>query len=227
MVNTLQNLGKNKQTKQLIQLLNINAQYFGVAHAWTAFNDTKRIIRADSTNSGDIARAKIGLKTNGYKTINIESNFSEYLKETAKKVDYIKDEYIGYYIEQKVQKLLKSRSEERKDELIIEKLYEIKNIFKNINVFQNISDASSCIGYLCNKILGKDDYRRTTIPLFQYNEDDTWEFVNLYSIELDQEIIYFVLVQINDEFDFYEITKQEALHYFTNLNGIKDSQIIR
>ena len=211
----------------LKQLLNINAQYFGMAHAWTAFNDSKRIIRADSTNSGDIVRAKIRLKTNGYKTINRDYNFPEYLKETARKIDYIKDEYNGYYIEQRSQELLKVRTKEKIDESIIERLYEIKSIFENINIFQNISDASSCIGYLCNKILGRDDYRRTTIPLFQRNEDTLWEFVNLYPIELDQETIYFILEKVNNKFCFYEITKQDALHYFTNLNGIKDYKISR
>lgn len=194
----------------LRRLLTIDTKYHGKDHAWASFYDSKRLIRADSTISGDITRVKMGLKPNGYKTTTRDYNFSSYLKEMAKKVEYIEDEYTGYFIEQKQKKF--------KDKSIIDRLYGIKYIFKEFN-FTNFSEASNCISYLCHKVLGSDNYKMHTIPLFQYDGDDSWTFYNIYSIKLEQETFYFILEKVGEEFYFYEVSAQDAIYHVNNLNG--------
>ena len=105
------------------------------------------------------------------------------------------------------------------DDFFFYKLLTVQELFEqyNLTIF---SDAQFCISYLMNKILTKDSRRIAPTLLFEAHTVENLDFVNIYPFKLKNEIIYFVLQKIDEEFRFYETTESDAKHYVKTLQGI-------
>ncbi len=219
--------------------MNIEIEQKGKGHAWTFFDDGVRTISADATNNSDLTRVKMGLHTNySYVPVieNIDSNKDEYLeayKRNLKKVDqkigYIKEEYEDYYLQQLYKKMDSSfeqyynniESSKKSDNYFIYQLYTVKEQFEKYKKIKSFSDAEICISYLLLHLL--DDSYITQIHeihLFQTSYDQkNWDFINIYPVQLENDILYFMLEETKTGCDFYEITENDVKHY-TKMKGL-------
>lgn len=82
-------------TKLLKELLNIESTIKKLnntsIHVWSEFNDSKNVIKADTTVCSDLFRVKLGLKTLGYRPIITDKNFDKKLLEIDKNIGYINE----------------------------------------------------------------------------------------------------------------------------------------
>lgn len=221
-------------SKLLKELLQINAKVYGRGHVYTSFIpslESKRLIKSDLTASSDNARIKMNLNTINYTALTGDYNFKEELKIIDKNIGYIKEEYRDSLLNQRFsnlyQEFLKNgeTASEYSLEYLIYKIYTVKEIFDQYNTFINFSDAQFCISYLINNYLGNYLYDKE-IRLFDNSNSDNWKFYNIYIFNIGSELLYFVLKEENNEFCFYEISKEEAINYAENLEGTNKRKLL-
>jgi len=213
------------------ELLGIECKNRGLGHAFNLFQIGEEEIMADATISSDLTRCKMGLNTHGYRKTSKDYMFETNLKEIDKKINYIKDEYENYYLKQKNDNLFLDFIQENpiytKDDFLINKLNKIKELFEKYKKIKNYNDCEHCISYLQEKIIGKDPRRITSIPLFDVSYDEVWKFVEIFPFKLENEIIYYILEQIDDEYCFYETSKSDAVNYAKTLRGLRKNDILK
>lgn len=223
-------------SKLLREILNIKPVPRGNGHSWVEFRDGKRDMVADATESSDLARVKMKLSTYGYKPEKREFGYSDRLKEIDIKIGYINSEYENDLLQRQKSEIEQEFNIEQNyinklDEYIIYNLYTIKEIFEKYNSFSSFSDAEFCISYLIRIFLEKcirlNRDILNLIPLFQINDNGKWTFKNIYAIKLENDTIYFILEQNNNEFNFYEITEIEAINYTKKFKSCNKQMILR
>lgn len=213
------------------ELLSIECKNRGLGHAFNLFLMGEQEIMADATISSDLTRCKMGLNTHGYRKTSKDFMFETNLKEIDKKIGYIKDEYENYYIKQKNDNLfldfVQENPEYTKDDFLIYKLATIKELFDSYKNLKNYNDCEHCISYLQEKIIGKDPRRIPSVPLFDLSYDEIWKFVEIFPFRLENEIIYYILEEIDNEYCFYEISESDAKSYAKTLRGLRKDDILK
>ena len=194
------------------KLLNIETISKGSGHRWLEVNN----IKADATKSNDLARVKMNLNTIGY--INLDKNDIDF-KEMDKKINYINNDYHKTEI---INKANEFNNIYPCDELLLEKIYVIRQFFNTYNKFKSFSDAEFAINYLSRKILNPlESYRVKCANLYQIN-DNIWSYINIYNINLFDDNVYFILLKDNNDYYFYEITYSDFKNYLNSYEGYKD-----
>lgn len=188
-------------------------------HEKVIFSIDNKIYNADACLSSDLARVKMNNTTKRFYPIDAEKNFESKLLEIDKNIAYIKDTYsnekiltISHDIELKFKKELEKEKYnlELADEILIYKLYKIKELVNNSPYLKDYYDYSFCLTYLYNKLFTKIERRKILfIELYNYKIID-WDFKQVFPIRLNGERRYFALDKINSQYDFHEITKNEA-----------------
>lgn len=140
------------------ELLNIDVDICGTAHKYNKFKLGNSRIIADATNDCDLERVKMGLRTKGYYDLDIGRNLNnQRLENIDQKINYIED---GYFDDRLKQIINDFEDEYNNKEIsdvdyLLAKLYRVKDIFAEINVFKEYSDAVFCINYLLDEFFGE------------------------------------------------------------------------
>lgn len=58
------------------------------------------------------------------------------------------------------------------------------------------------------------------MQLFENHSEDNWTFYNIYTYDLKDNTLYFLLEKEKEGYCFYEITKQDALQYVKSFQGM-------
>lgn len=113
------------------------------------------------------------------------------------------------------------------DEFFIFQLYTLKEQFEKYHKITSFSDAEICIFYLALHLFSDNLLSQFhEIQLFQTSYDKSkWEFVNIYTIQLKNEFLYFMLEETKRGCNFYEITQQDVKHDTKSMNGLNKSII--
>lgn len=221
-------------SKLVKELLNIDVEDLGSSHVKCTFYDGKRDMLADATITSDLARVKMGLSTNGYRPVTKDYIFPSELKNIAKTIHYIEEEYTDSYLEKQQKSLfddfLKDSYPEilpkESDDFLIYRLHRVKEIFEKFQ-FPNFSDANFCIFYLIHKFSDVKEKKIKTVSLYQNFDEDNWEFMNVYPVCLQNDMLYFMLKQGYKGFDFYKISEEDAFQYAKQFKGIGKDKLHR
>lgn len=204
----------------LSELLGINSFINGIGHTWVNFHDSKRIIKADATANSDICRAKMQLTTYGYQPFWKEPGFDDTLKQMSQKFGYIKENFYGTSIKQYVRKLYEEYDGSDQDEFTIVRINKLKEMFGSFDKISGFTDASFAISYL-EKAFFKDEIDNIgLVQLFENHSDDDWDFYNIYTYELENQVLYYILRKVEQQYRFQEITQSDAVQYVKSLKGM-------
>lgn len=188
----------------------------GRAHQYITFNADDYNIVADATISSDIARAKMKLDTKSFYSENGKRLTCDTLKEIDKSIGYIEEDYSNDTILQMIGSFIKNNDElelscfldkSLQREIMLDKMYIIKNIFETFTDVKSYNDLKFIIEYLKRKVFTKDENK----VLFDYIEwfdpsKDDWDFTTIYKLDND---INFALTNPGDGYCFYETTKSD------------------
>lgn len=58
-----------------------------------------------------------------------------------------------------------------------------------------------------------------------HNSNNNWEFVNLYPVELENDMVYYALAKDGANYSYKEISKTDAISYTENYEGKNKSFI--
>ena len=208
----------------LSELIGIDSEVKGKGHIWLNFDDGKRNINADATINSDICRAKMQLSTNGYNPEWPERNFKSNLKQIAKKVGYIDSVFTNELIVQQAEKMFEeyvNSSTANPDDFLIDRLYTMKDFFGKFDKLISFSDADFAIAYLEQKFLKRDNTQSGIVQLFDIHSKEAWDFYNIFTYDLSDETLYFILEKVKNEFCFYEISKSDAIQYTKSFKGMR------
>lgn len=212
-------------SKLLKELLNIDSVVCGKEHAFVMFYDGKRKMKADATIFSDLSRVKMNLFTKGYKPSIRTDKFSLYLKNQDKRINYIDQEYANYYIDKTIEQVF--NNDNNSDELVINKFQILKKIFDEYDCFKSFYDADFCISYLRHKLFGKGSGIAPKVSLFNVDDSDYWENISIYPIQLEKDVIYYILEKSDKKYSFYQIDRSDAINYADSMEGINKGLIYR
>ncbi len=124
------------------------------------------------------------------------------------------------------------RQDESEENIII-KLEKIKRALSNYNYLALLDkNKYSLKEFEDIKIIVRDFFIKLslTIPeisLFQDNEKDEWDFINIYPIYLKNYSLYYAIEKKENSYEFNEITERIAKTYVKDLKGINKEFINR
>lgn len=198
------------------ELLNIEVDICGHGHKYNMFKlDNSRFI-VDATNECDLERVKMGLRTEGYYDLDIGRNLNnQRLESIDQKINYIEEEYF----DDKLKRLIDEfESEDRNKKIsevdyLLAKIYRVKELFDEINIFREYSDAMFCINYLLDEFFGKSVNYFKRNKLYEMTKDDDYLFRNLLDVRFRGEQFNFILERVDDKYEFYEIPLSEGEYY--------------
>lgn len=219
----------------LKKLLGLNSDINGSNHQNVIFNDGKIDILADATIKNDLTRVKMGLNTLGYKPMIKDSHFNKQLMAIDKNIHYIRDNYENENIKRCSLEISRSFLESYQtslnrsfiaDEALIEKMYTIKEMYEGYHL-QFYFDCQFCISYLFNKFFNDEESSKMHLYELFMNEEEYWDFLNIYTLQLFQDTLYFVLKKGEFGYDFYEIPYSEVKSIANYYDGMNKSLLIK
>lgn len=166
---------------------------------------------------GDFTRSKMKLLTRYYCPNNKydKKEFLKKLKAIDLNIGYIKVDYEDIFIKNFLEKFQNLKMD--KDEILINKMHMVANLYQKYDVKKYFSDSRFCVNYLMSKFLTNIEIAKVH-SLVLYVNDNFDEFLNIYSIYLTNDILYYILKRDKDIFNFYEIGQIDAKSYFKNYN---------
>lgn len=106
------------------------------------------------------------------------------------------------------------------DDFLIDRLYTMKDFFGKFDKLISFSDADFAIAYLEQKFLKRDNTQSGIVQLFDIHSKEAWDFYNIFTYDLSDETLYFILEKVKNEFCFYEISKSDAIQYTKSFKGM-------
>ena len=210
----------------LEELLNIKSTFEGNDHNYITSLVNEKNFKIDGTVT-DIFRIKLNMSTNGYQLLPRNVYYNEELMNIDKKINYIESEYGEHHIKNKRNEIFNSLSDFKSNlDFFNFILTEIKKLYQSYHLSHNFSDAKFCIAYLILHIFNSYDQESIKdVTLFLDNDKQNWDFVKLYAIDLEDEMLYWCLEKQDKNFTFHEISRNEAKHYVKNMKGINKEYI--
>lgn len=198
------------------ELLNLQVDVCGSGHEYNMIKlDNSRFI-VDVTNECDLERVKMGLRTEGYYDLDIGRTLNnQRLEKIDQKTNYIEEEYFA----DKLKRIIDEFESEYRNKKISEvdyllaKIYRVKELFDEINVFREYSDAIFCINYLLDEFFGKSVNYFKRNKLYEMTKDDDYLFRNLLDVTFIGEKFNFILERVDDKYEFYKIPLSEGGYY--------------
>ena len=205
----------------LEELLNIKTTLQGNDHHYITSSINDKIFKVDGTLN-DIFRVKMNIDTTGYYLLPKNDCYKEELIRIDKKIGYLKDIYGNKFIKEKKTEILNLTNNIRNySDFFIFMMNKINKLYQLYNTFDNFSDAKFCVDYLILHLF--NDYDREYIKdevFFLNNDSKDWDYVKLYVIDLDEDILYWALEKQNNSFCLHEITENQAKCYKKEMKGI-------
>lgn len=177
--------------------------------------DNSRFI-VDATNECDLERVKMGLRTEGYYDLDIGRNLNnQRLKNIDQKINYIEEEYFADKLKRLINEFESEYSNKKISEVdyLLAKIYRVKELFDEINVFREYSDAMFCVNHLLDEFFGKSVNYFKRNKLYEMTKDDDYLFRKLLDVTFRGEQFNFILEKINDQYEFYEVPLSEGEYY--------------
>ena len=177
----------------------------GRGHEFVEFTIDSDPITADACIASDLARVKMKNNTVGYilKTKSID------LSDIDQMISYIQDDYSSVDIEKQQKKFdtdwLSQSS--TSDDLLIEKIYAIKEMVEEWPLLSRYADYYYVVEYLMLKFLNSFDEQRVSK---QEIYDDNWNFTTIYTLNLIEQQLYFLLTETDHGCQFYEATEYDV-----------------
>lgn len=202
----------------LSKLIGIPCNIIGTGHIYPEFSEPQEVykVKADATKS-DLARVKMGLKTEGYKPIdcNFYDAFEKRLDQMDFEIGYKKDAYANEYLKQQAEKYIQKEmvhNDSKTDiTILLNRMYEVKRLFESYGSYSVYSDAKFCINHLLDLYFNSHD--TDNLSLFQFRGDFEIDFVNLISLKTDTDKAYFMLGKEQNYYSFHEIEESDAKSY--------------
>lgn len=208
----------------LLKLIGIEGELvdnFG-GHGHVIFEIDGKKIKADACISSDLARVKFKSSTTGF-YIGSKYFGQDKIQEIDTNIGYLINEYSNTSIQRQIldfeeecTKLLNSPLGLYDDEILVSKLYKIKEILES---FPNVKQFSDCLfltSYIYNKLFSRiDEERIGTINLYNSELPD-WDFKYLYELNLSDDIVYFILNNTDHGYKLNQITRKEVKEYKKN-----------
>ena len=84
-------------------------------------------------------------------------------------------------------------------------------------------DAEYSLSYLISKYLnGYND----AIELFEECGSENINRINIYPIELQEQVLYYILEKIDSKYSFHEISESDTKNYIKTLDGVNKWRIL-
>ena len=202
--------------RMALELLNFEVDICGQNHEYNMFKlDNSRFI-VDATNDCDLERAKMGLKTEGYYDLDIGRSINnKRVEQIDKKINYIEEEYFDDKLKYLINEFEDEYSYKDVSEIdyLLAKLYRVKELFDEINVFREYSDAMFCVNHLLDEFFEKSVNYFKRNKLYEMTKDDDYLFRNLLDVTFRGEKFNFLLEKINGKYEFYNVSLNEGKHY--------------
>lgn len=210
----------------LEELLNIKSTLQGKDHHYITSSINEKNFRVDGTLN-DIYRIKMNMDTTGYHLLPKNDSYQEEIIRIDKKIGYVKDSYGNEFIKNKKKQIFDLVKDIRSNRGFFEFMMNLINdIYKIYNVSGNFSDAKFCVDYLILHLF--NDYDQEYIKdvlLFLNNENKDWDYVKLYAINLEDDMLYWALEKINNKFSLQEISRDKAKYYVKEMKGTNKEYI--
>lgn len=217
----------------LEELLNIfvfvhKGKLNGQFHEMNSFKIGKDVYHVDATGRGDIERIKMGLKTYSFRKSRQLKFWNDLnLKKVDKKIGYIEDEYYKKKLMQRINNLerefynLTSQNPFTEEiNYFLYKMQVIKELFNEVNVFEEYTDAFFCLTYLLQHFFTKDLWRfvmHDDICFVNHDlvdiSNDNWQFINVFDVVLNDEKFNYLLELVNGKYEFREVPLSEGEYY--------------
>ncbi len=232
--------------KMLRELLGVDSDIMNHGHVCLKFHNGEYWMKADSTISFDISRVKMNLSTYGYIPIFKDCTWEEKLRAMDQKIGYIEELYENEKafqnkelvqeikekektsLLQKVTSFFQNTQEQPKqtDEFLLNSWKEIQERLKKYDVSE-FTDVEYAVSYLEHKLIGKaSSFNSNTVSLFQILGDKTWNYINIYPVDLSTDTVYYMLEEKRGEISFEEISRADALYYNDSMDG-NNKKLIR
>lgn len=210
----------------LEELLNVKSTLEGDSHNYIISSLNEKKFKIDATFN-DIFRVKINMNTTGYQLLPSNGNYNVELMNIDRKINYIENEYENYNIKNKKNDITNFQSNIKNDfDFFNFMMSEIRKLYQTYDVSRNFSDAKFCIDYLIRNLFSSYDQESIEdVTLFLDNNTKDWDFVKLYAIDLEDEMLYWCLEKDGKNFSFHETSRNEAKHYVKNMKGINKEYI--
>jgi len=186
------------------------------SHQYVKFNIDDQEIIADACVCNDLARVKFGNNTLGFYPCRKRYDHRK-IEDLDRKIGYLSDDYTGVKLEKQATTLeseykeyINSRVVDEND-LLIYKLYRIKEIFDELPSIKNFADSEHIITYMISKLLTENEQRKIK-KLELYNPYVKGrDFMRIYNIDLPDNSFYFSLSNEGNGYNFYKTTESDVL----------------
>ncbi len=213
--------------KLVEELLNVECELLGSGHVYAVMKDNPKLkIVADASYGNDFTRVKMGLSTYGYYPVNKNGyKFKQELKVKDKTLEYVNGEYLNSTLKEYASTLfdefLESTTDWSEDAFLVYRIEKVKEWVDIYNpLVSDFSDLRHCLSYLQTLFLDDDCNKVLEVSLFDQSSDNDWTFVNIYPVELENDMLYYaILPDKNSCYSLQKITKTDAVHYVNNLRG--------
>lgn len=123
---------------------------------------------------------------------------------------------MSYYIKYLMRKII-SQTLKPDEQIVVEKLIRIEELFNGEYKFHNYEDAKFVIGYLFKIFMGEVSYNE--IDLVCDIDKDAWTFMRVYRVNYESLELYYTLEKIDDVWKFMLKNKDEVLQNASNYLG--------
>lgn len=182
-------------------------------------NDKK--LKLDAT-TGDLAYVKMNAKTIGYYILDNYVSTTNYLLLKDKNINYIKD---FYFDDLKVTeaKILESsiykQEELNKLDIFLKKFTIIQEEFNRINNLNSFSDSCICLEKLKLIFCTLIENLNVKSQKFFQEDHNNWEFIKVFSIMTESDILYYILEKKNDCYNFHSTNQPDVKYYIKNMKA--------
>lgn len=205
----------------LKELLNKDSIVTGIGHEYVVLEDSnKRKIVADATHGYDFTRVKMGLTTYGYYPLrHITREFGQEIEQMDKKIGYLKEEYNDNKIKREANKLICKKDIYSPKELLLKRLQEVERLYHSYQNIEEFSDLENCLFYLQKHILLEDYEKITEIPLFQVTDNNSWHFMKIFSVKIENSNKDYALAKEDDVYSYKEISQEQVKYFQKKMTG--------
>lgn len=216
----------------LYQLLGINAKTARLnnnsTHIWSEFDVNGKTIVADAALKAcsDLTRVKMKLRTQKYHPKIQYDEFAADLLTMDHRGGYID----GYYQDENIENLKDRLNKEiryctTKEDALFYKWNKIVEHLKTYQSNQFPINLHTCMNYLILHLLERKEQQEINIvELFQCTDKQNWFFLNMYVVNLGDSKLYYVQPRQNNQFNFYQVSQQEASYYLDHLQFANNIQ---
>lgn len=210
--------------KKLLDEANIPSEIMGEgrAHQFIKLQANGYDIVADATILSDLSRAKMKLDTKCFYSQNKNGILltAPELKDIDKKIGYITYDYSNDQIKSMIASFTDSIDDSsigslfisnKQREIILDKMYAIKNIVETFDDITSYYDLKFAVGYVQRKIFNNDEIRELFKEKELFNLDQN-DFTTIYKIGSNRidNIGNFIITNPGDGYCFYEATNSQV-----------------